>query len=644
MIGHLVNQAMTPNSAAVLQLKCRRSHPVTLSLFNDPKTANFLILALQEPPTNHRTNLPAEHSGWKLITHQPPDLNEDSRPRSCIYINSSKNPSIQPIHSTSRDVTACTVKIHQETILIVNVYNQPKTFLGFEAMEKLLRTIPTPILLLPTILVTDANLHSSLWNPPTYQVHDTAADTLVETMLRWDLYLRSPKGVPTYDAKSGMQSGVTIDLVWVNQQADDLLIACMVDSGDTLNHHSDHLAVVTVLTINCEDVLDDAGDQPKAKAWHKANHTKFSHELKAHLSTVNTPSTPKEIDILDSHLLDIVTLSLNNSSPNKRSTHKHKAWWNPNLMGPLRREADRARKRAKILQTEEARAMYRSTRNLYLKTIEKEKLNSWRKYLSTLTVNTLFQARKFALGPKQSTLISTLIEGDGKQLITNDEKAAALFNATCVATADCDLHDVSPQPFPRTPSDTATYFSLPSVFFSEEAIQEAINDTHPLKAPGPDSIQNWVWALACDVLRRPITILFQAIIQQGHIPSRWKIAKTIMLAKPGKDDYTQPGAYRPIALLNTLAKIFEKTLAMYMSHISESQQVLHPGHYGARPNRSSQEALIHLTSWIKAQWRAGRVVGAIFADVKSAFPSVHHPRMIQTLETQGYPPELINII
>lgn len=38
------------------------------------------------------------------------------------------------------------------------------------------------------------------------------------------------------------------------------------------------------------------------------------------------------------------------------------------------------------------------------------------------------------------------------------------------------------------------------------------------------------------------------------------------------------------------------------------------------------------------------MVGAIFADVKSAFPLVHHPRMIHTLEMQGFPPQLINII
>lgn len=37
-------------------------------------------------------------------------------------------------------------------------------------------------------------------------------------------------------------------------------------------------------------------------------------------------------------------------------------------------------------------------------------------------------------------------------------------------------------------------------------------------------------------------------------------------------------------------------------------------------------------------------MGAIFADVKSAFPSVHHPRMLRSLEEQGFHPELLNII
>lgn len=117
-----------------------------------------------------------------------------------------------------------------------------------------------------------------------------------------------------------------------------------------------------------------------------------------------------------------------------------------------------------------------------------------------------------------------------------------------------------------------------------------------------------------------------------------------MLAKPGKDNYSQPGSYRPIALLNTISKVYEKTLTRYLSQTAESNLILHPGHYGARPGRSSQDALIHLVSWIKAHWLAGRMVVAIFADVKSAFTSVHHPRMIHTLEEMGFHPELINLI
>lgn len=81
-----------------------------------------------------------------------------------------------------------------------------------------------------------------------------------------------------------------------------------------------------------------------------------------------------------------------------------------------------------------------------------------------------------------------------------------------------------------------------------------------------------------------------------------------------------------------------------MSHLAEHNGILNPGHYCARPGRLSQDALIHLVSWIKTQWRAGRIVGAIFANVKSAFPSVHHPRMLNTLERFGFHPELINVI
>lgn len=368
------------------------------------------------------------------------------------------------------------------------------------------------------------------------------------------------------------------------------------------------------------------------------DQTKFFRELKALISPLTPLTNLTDISNLDSHLSDSIISALNSASPNRTKSHKDKVWWNPNIMGPLSRAAATALKKSKTHPSDENRAIYCSTRNKYFQTIETEKTISWRKYLSTLTVDTLFQAKRYSAGPKPSPIIGTLIDKEGRRLITNQNKAEALFKATCVATTACDTSDMPIKTFPKQVDPTAKYFDTPISYFTKSLIRESLNETNPMKAPGPDSIQNWVWALAWDVVHKHVIQLFEAIIVQGHIPPQWKMAKTVMLAKPGKSDYTQPGAYRPITLLNTLAKLFEKTLARYMSNVAEQYQVLHPGHFGARPNHSSQEALIQLVTWIKSQWRAGRMVGEIFADVKSVFPSVHHPRMIHTLENQGYPP------
>lgn len=281
MIAQPLTVLKTPGTAAVLQLNCRFSHSVTNSLFNDNNTANFLCIALQEPPIKPHSNTPSAHSGWNLIATHPLDNTEASRPRSCIYVNTGLGADIRPITCKSRDVSACTIKIEGAHILFVNVYNPPKTFDGFDAMDHMMRSLPPTILQLPTILMTDANLHSTLWNPDSYDIHDATADTLVEAMTSWDLNLRSPKGIVTLEPSANMASGTTIDLVWVNQQADDILVACLVDENNLLNHHSDHRAMVTVINVKSDAAPTLETDHSSARNWHESNQSKFFSELKA---------------------------------------------------------------------------------------------------------------------------------------------------------------------------------------------------------------------------------------------------------------------------------------------------------------------------------------------------------------------------
>lgn len=171
-----------------------------------------------------------------------------------------------------------------------------------------------------------------------------------------------------------------------------------------------------------------------------------------------------------------------------------------------------------------------------------------------------------------------------------------------------------------------------------------INGLKPSKAPGPDKIPSKVLQLGGDPLAQCIVSIANACLGSGKFPTRWKVARSVVLKKAGKPDYSNPAAYRPIALLNTLSKTVEAMLANRLRDYVETNHLLHPGHFGGRQRRSTTDALIYLTSWIKAKWRENKYVGALFVDVQAAFPTVHPARMISTLTTMGVCPALCDLI
>ena len=70
------------------------------------------------------------------------------------------------------------------------------------------------------------------------------------------------------------------------------------------------------------------------------------------------------------------------------------------------------------------------------------------------------------------------------------------------------------------------------------------------------------------------THLFQACLDVGYHPRRFKEAKTIILKKPAKPDYSEVKAYRPIALLYTLKKALKIVIAKILSDYAEDHGLL----------------------------------------------------------------------
>lgn len=104
----------------------------------------------------------------------------------------------------------------------------------------------------------------------------------------------------------------------------------------------------------------------------------------------------------------------------------------------------------------------------------------------------------------------------------------------------------------------------------EREVLQAIVSAPPMKAPGPDSIINRALHIIAAQLALHLTRIYNWSLRLGYCPAHFRQSTTIVLKKPGKDDYTVPKAYRPIALLNTIGKLIDSIIARRISYITET--------------------------------------------------------------------------
>ena len=112
-----------------------------------------------------------------------------------------------------------------------------------------------------------------------------------------------------------------------------------------------------------------------------------------------------------------------------------------------------------------------------------------------------------------------------------------------------------------------------------------------------------------------------------------------VVSKPGKADHTTPGAYRPIALLDTIGKVLSSCVAEDLVKMAEIHQLIPKNHYGCRPGQTTIDALHYVTAAAKDAWQRGNTMAILFLDIKGAFPSVILECLIYDMCSRGIPEE-----
>ncbi|KAJ0124197.1 Resistance to glucose repression protein 1 [Fusarium oxysporum f. sp. albedinis] len=155
-----------------------------------------------------------------------------------------------------------------------------------------------------------------------------------------------------------------------------------------------------------------------------------------------------------------------------------------------------------------------------------------------------------------------------------------------------------------------------------EEVERQLWATKSWKAPGEEGLPAIVW---------------KQIWPSGVIPRQWRHARITPLKKPGKDDYTIAKAWRPISLLATLGKVLESVVAERISYAVETHGLLPTNHFGARKQRSAEQALVLLQEHIFSTWRSRHVVSLISFDGKGAYNGVCKERLLQRMKARGIP-------
>jgi len=127
--------------------------------------------------------------------------------------------------------------------------------------------------------------------------------------------------------------------------------------------------------------------------------------------------------------------------------------------------------------------------------------------------------------------------------------------------------------------------SEPKLTNSDEVL-EAIRGLKVGKAPGPNGIPNRALK---HLPQRAVSLLvriFNAILLTHHFPSFWKHARVTSMLKPGKDP-ALPSSYRPISLLDTIGKLFEKILLARILHEVSERDLMQDEQFGFRPRHST---------------------------------------------------------
>ena len=575
------------------------------------------IIAIQEPWFNKQTKTvycPAQVKYQRVYSGEG---------RAVLYIHKRHKPQ-------TWDATAgldwCRVVIHGITVW--SIYSPiPSTQpIWTSPLQRLAGENPVG----PQVIVGDLNLHHPLWDRAGRLTPES--DILLHLTHQWQLTLRTPWGEPTRQRYNERDS--TIDHAWVS-----VSLQCTY-CGDPGYEGSDHRAQLIEINTTPATRPRRATEVP-GWSWTTMDRDLVAIEAKG-LHFPGPLDSPAQIDEAVDSLTAQLTNIANVSTPRRKVNYgRAEPWWDDTVLEAIH-QAREARRRYAANPSEPRWRNLQHACTHQLHTIRNAKTKCWRGALQYASNdprelwNLERWARLRSHQPPEPISLPPLRQGNDSDLpvASSHQEKATILAHRFFPDSVADLSDIHL----NLQDSQHQRFTL-DYTVKEAEITDILKKTGAWKAPGPDLLPTGFLKACKGPLAKLLAKLATASLRLEHFPTQFRAAKVVVLRKPGKTIAQQQtaGAYRPISLLNAIGKVIETAFSRRFAAAAEVQGLLPETQMGNRPQRSTDLAIKLVVDATHTAWTHGAVATLLQLDIKGAFDTVDHTRLLHTLQLQGFP-------
>ena len=299
---------------------------------------------------------------------------------------------------------------------------------------------------------------------------------------------------------------------------------------------------------------------------------------------------------------------------------------------------------------------YRKLRNECVKVTKKVKME----YFQNININSVNDNKIFwkTVKPNFSNKNNThkIILVENGEIISENKKTAEVFNNYFInivkdlnipeiakssenpITINADPIEIILQNYDEHPSivkirehiNETAIFSFKKV--NETQIETEIKEINSKKAPGADGIPANILKETVDILKSPLTQLYNISVENQQFPNNLKYANVTPLFK--KDENIDKTNYRPISILPSISKIFERLMFKQITTFVENK--LSQYLCGFRKGYNTQHALLRLIDKLNKSVDKTEKIGIFMMDLSKAFDCISHDLLIAKFNAYGF--------